>query len=689
MKERWYEGVYRRCVVDMHITDVNAKFLAEFDADRYVEMLRLSQSQSVVMYAHSVVGKVFYPSRVGAAHHNLQGRNIVQEVIDRCHQHDIAVVLYMSLVWDTWAYRNHPDWQVVAPDGRGIADRSRSGLCCPNSPYREYTAALAREMAETFDVEGIRFDMTFWPAPCYCRHCRARFAEEVGGELPTVVNWVDPRWVAFQRRREAWLTEFAAGQTAAVKQVNPRLSVEHQASTFPHLYGWRWGVTTGLAAQNDFLQGDFYGGALEGSFARKLFYNLSPNRPAGFETSVAVSLANYTAIKPRELLRAKAYAALADGCAFIFIDSIDPEGTLNPLVYERIGGVFEETKACERYLGGELAQDVAVYLSMESKCDFADNGKRVDDPTLSHEPPHLKAALSACQSLRSHHIPFGVITDRNLDALARHPIVVLPNVLMMDAREIDAFRDYVRAGGCLYASKYTSLLTKDGRRQRDFLLGDVFGVAYAGETQESFTYIAPAEGAERLFSPYTRRHPAGLPGTQLIVAARPGVEVLGRVVLPYTDPADPITFVSLHNNPPGLSTDYPAVVVNRFGAGRALYAAGDLEAVDPHRDVFVNLIRLLAQPFSFEADAPAVVEVTLFRQPERRRFIVNLLNFQHDLPNVPVEGVRVRVRLGGKTPKRLLLLPSERALDFQVREDCLEFVAPRVETFAMFAVDYV
>ena len=82
-------------------------------------------------------------------------------------------------------------------------------MCCPNSPYRDYARAHAEEICRLFDFEGLRFDMTFWPTVCYCPHCQRRFAAEVGGELPRMIDWDDPRWVAFQRRREAWLSEFA------------------------------------------------------------------------------------------------------------------------------------------------------------------------------------------------------------------------------------------------------------------------------------------------------------------------------------------------------------------------------------------------------------------------------------------------------------------------------------------------
>jgi hypothetical protein len=684
--EGWYQRTFRRNVIDMHITDDDPRFLANFDADRYVEMLVRSQVQSTVLYAQSHVGLCYFPSKVGSMHRGLQGRDIFGEVVERCHQHNIAVVGYYSLIFDTWAYRNHPDWRIMDVDGKGVADKSRHGVCCPNSPYRDRTASIIRELCENYDLQGIRFDMTFWPSVCYCQYCQKRFTEVAGVPLPTVINWEDPLWVNFVRQRETWLVEFAALQTSTVKQVNPNLTVEHQASTYSAT--WLLGVTTKLAAQNDFLQGDFYGDALQGSFVRKLFYNLTPNRPSAFETCISVSLDNYTALKSRELLEAKAHAALADGSAFVYIDSIDPVGTLNPAVYERMGDIFGQIKAYEPYLGGDLCQDVAVYFNTESKCDFADNGKAINDPNLSTKTPHLDAAIGVCQSLIENHIPFGVITRKNLGDLSRYSMIVLPNVLMMAEDEAAALREYVRRGGRLYASKYTSLITTDGCRLDDFLLADVFGISYQGETKENFTYIAPVQGKDKLLEPGTRTHPVGLRGTQLIIQASPDAEILGELVLPYTDPADPVHFASIHNNPPGIYTGCPAIIANSFGQGRILYVTADIESADPYRAVFVRLLRMLAQPFSLEADAPKSVEVTLFHQADNRRFIVNLVNFQKELPNIPVDGIQVRIRLDGKQPMHLILLPEQQPVDYEVKSGYARFTAPRLQTFAMFALEY-
>jgi len=352
---KWFRRAYRRAVVDMHIPDWDPAFLSAFDADEYVQRLVEARAQSVVAYAHSHVGLFNYPTQVGRQHQGLQGRDLVQEIIDRCHARQIAVVVYVSLIFDRWAADQHPEWRMRTWDDRPMGEGGRHGLLCPNSPYREYVRAFTAEISQRFAFEGIRFDMTFWPGVCYCPHCQQRFAAAVGGHIPRVVDWLDERWVAFQRCREQWLVEFAALATDTVRQHRPAATVEHQSSTFP--LDWVFGVSEPLARQNDFLQGDFYGDFLQGSFVRKLLEDLTPARPFGFETSFALDLSNHTTPKSEALLEAKAAAALADHCAFIFIDGIDPVGTLNPLVYRRMGRIFDRLMPLYPHLGGERVRE--------------------------------------------------------------------------------------------------------------------------------------------------------------------------------------------------------------------------------------------------------------------------------------------------------------------------------------------
>jgi hypothetical protein len=96
----------------------------------------------------------------------------------------------------------------------------------------------------------------------------------------------------------------------------------------------------------------------------------------------------------------------------------------------------------------------------------------------------------------------------------------------------------------------------------------------------------------------------------------------------------------------------------------------------------------LGKSVTIEAEAPKCVEVTLFRQGDRQRDLISLINFQKELPNVPVYGVKVRGRLGNRDVRRVVLLPGEQDQPFKTVGDYVEFGVPRLETFRMPAVDY-
>ncbi len=681
--KRWFETAYRRAVIDMHIPDWDDKFLSEFDPAQYVEMLKKSRAQSIVCYGQSHVGLFNYPTKVGQQHKGLKGRNILGEMIERCHQSDIAVVIYTSLIFDRWAADNHADWRMITHDGKVQGAGGRVGVVCPNSPYREYVRAFVAEICELFNFEGLRFDMTFWPSLCFCSHCQKRFADEVGGEIPRTINWLDERWVAFARKREEWLADFASIATSAVRKLKPTASVEHQSSTYP--LNWQFGVTGALTKQNDFLQGDFYGDSLQGSFVRKLLEDLTPNRPFGYETSFSAELRDHTAMKSEALLEAKASAAISDAAAFIFIDAVDPIGTINPLVHERMGLIFDRLMPYYPHLGGQRVSDIGVYYSLESKFNLAHNGRNVSQPDTSDA--HTASSMQASRRLIAAHLPFSVVTRHSLDKLAGLKLLVLPNVNMMDPEEAQAIRQFVERGGSLLASGGTSLVNTRGQLQKDFLLGDVFGVSIVKpDWKDREHYIGPTAAGAKYFGNFSAKYPAFVTGPVMEVKAREGAEVLATTTLPWPAP-DGSKFSSIHSNPPWQQTGQPEVVLNRFGKGRAIYTASLLENVEGLSETFIRLVRELGGDFRFEADAPPVVEMTIFHQPDRHRYLLSLVNFQRDLPNIPVEGIEVRARLVGESVRRITRLPGQETIEFQNRNGVVTFRAPRLETLAMLAIE--
>jgi len=353
-------------------------------------------------------------------------------------------------------------------------------------------------------------------------------------------------------------------------------------------------------------------------------------------------------------------------------------------------------RACAPYVGGQRCQDVGIYFSTASKFDPDEKGTDLSGGTASatnQEPsgrmPHVDGVFQAAAALIRQHVPYGILTRRNLDSLDRFRVLVLPDVLMMDDEEVEALRAYVAAGGALYASQHTSLQKTDGSRPGDFMLADVFGVSSRGVTEARFAYVAPVQGQEDLFDGYSAKYPLGIAGRQTRLRAVAGAEVLATLALPYSGPDDWQDFTSIHSDPPAPPTDEPAVVRHAYGAGQVIYSAAPLEAVDSFERVFVNLLRSLCPRFSFGAEAPPVVEVMAFWQPDHDRHLVSALNFQEQQPNVPVRNARVRVDAAGRQVRAVRLLPDETELPFALQDGYVEFEIPEIEVLRMAAVEYV
>ena len=696
---KWFQRSYRRNLVDMHIEDWDESFLSKLDPKNYVEMLKTAHVKSAMVYANSHIGLCYWPTKSGQMHRGIGGRDTFGEIAELCHREGIDVVAYYTLVFNNWAYDHDPSWRILYDGGtpsRDIPPLGRYGVVCPNNAgYRAFVEAQVEEICTSYRLEGVFFDMTFWPGVCSCAACRGRYAQETGGEMPSTINWQDRQWVAFQKKREEWLLDFAAFATGTAKRYAPGISVEHNSATLTQ--PWLIGTTIGLREHNDYIGGDLYGGFGEQSFVCKLYHSITPNKPFEFMTSRCYpNLRDHTTMKSKEMLEVHNYLAMAHNGAFFFIDAIDPAGTLNPKVYERMGQVFARSQEYEPYLGGDLCQDIAIYFSLDSKMDPEDNGKPAN--LGGNKVPHLEAALGAARTLREMHIPFGVISRNNLKDAARHKVIVLPEVLVLSEEEADALRRFVERGGGLYASGRTDLTR----------LSDVFGVATEGETAETVTYITPTPRGRELLAGVDPRYPlsvsgasmslggstlAGAVGSGRQVKARAANEdeVMATLTLPYTDPADTRKMASIHSNPPGVATGFASVVYRRFGEGRVIWVAAPLESAvqQPHKEAFAQMVRTLAAaPFSFEADAPPAVEVTLFHQPDRKRYLVSVVNEQELLPPVPVCDMRVRVRLGERRATRAALLPSESPLSVTAKGDCVEIVVPSVDIFQMLLLEY-
>lgn len=673
----WYENRYRRHLLDMHIDDWNEEFLSEFSENEYFENLKKANIESAMIYFQSHVGLCNYPTKSGKMHNGFVGKeDAIKNLVDMCRANGIAVTGYYSLIFNNWAHDTHPEWRMIDENGTSKRENGkmkalecagenlwRAGLCCPNNEgYRTFVAEQIKEMAEFFDVDAMFYDMTFWPHFCYCDSCKERWAKEVGGELPEIEDWNDPKWLLHVEKRRQWMGEFAAFVTAETKKHNPEISVEDNVA-YAALPDAKRGLAEEVLAASDFAGGDLYGDIYSHSFICKFYRNVTQNQP--FENMVSrcyPTLANHTLTKADDVLTSAIMTTAAHHGATLFIDAIDPVGTMDARVYDKLGSIYKKHKDYEKYFEGDLIEDIGLYYSLRSKFNAH------KEEYCNHD-----AVVNTVKSMIKNHTLCGVCGSFN--SFDQYQIMIASELTDEDQKDYDRIAKYVKNGGQLYISGGDCT----------GLLSEFFGAEVVGRTQERKVYIAPNKKALSSFGLFNQDYPLPFDGTAPMVKGIDSDKVIATLTLPYTN-QDTVKFASIHSDPPGISTEYPAVAVTDYGKGRVIWSALPIEEINHYR-YSRALFGLIDSFFAFEStlksDADVDVEITGFKTDNAVYVNAVLLNEEYKARKVGAFDVCIRCN---SAPKAVWKLPEETEIPFEYNDGYVKFTVNNLKIFDMFKI---
>lgn len=611
--EKWYQGIYRRQLVDMHVNDDDPLYLSGFRAEDYFRALKKAEIRSPMIYLQSHTGLCNYPTKVAKTHAAMTGTNNgIRRLISLCLEDGMKVVGYYSLIFNNFAADTHPDWEMKDADGKTWRDHGeRYGLCCPNNgEYRLFLTENLRELAGYFPrTHGMFYDMPYWEITCHCDACRKRFREETGRELPEKEDWQDPAWLLFVRKRQDWMGEFARFVRRLSLTLMPESTVE---LNFSAAIGCEWlgGSTEDINAACEFTGGDLYGDLYNHSFSAKYYYGVTRNQPFEYMTCRCnASLREHTVTKPQEVLDREILLTCAHHGASMIIDAINPDGTLDERVYEKMGNAFRKQIPYENYMDrGTLYADVAVYF--DSRTQFRDR----ECATFNK-----LCAINAHRTLVENHIPVAIVANGNMDRLQDYRMIVAPCLQDFENDEPMKFIEYVENGGVLYLSGKS-----DKRLIEKFFGAEFIGYTNgASETENRFrgkrvqAYVRPTDDYVPLMAEFNDKYP--LPFTYKLPLFRKGKgNVKARVTLPYTVPDDRRKYASIHSNPPGIPTDFPAVTEISYGKGKVVWTTALLEEDERknYKDIFANVVRRFVTP-KYDISASRRVECVIFEETER------------------------------------------------------------------------
>lgn len=321
---------------------------------------------------------------------------------------------------------------------------------------------------------------------------------------------------------------------------------------------------------------------------------------------------------------------------------------------------------------------------------------------------------------------FDIVADKHLkdSDLSGLDALVLPNTACLSQSQADAILGYVSNGGGLVATYQSSLCDESGGRRKNFALAAAFGVDYV-------------EGADEWFNPVLDRKSVGgyfrvggnheitrgftvtdfLAVTSPVLKTRPaaGTDPLEKLWMnqkkSYGMPCFAYDYPFLSLNPPEES-EFAMITARNYGKGRVVYVAADLGSIyavagDPYaKHLLANAVRWVSRTDSpVKIEAPACIELTVFRQPAENRLILHLVNSQ-SVPKrrielsgsagniltediLPVINIEMMIRFAeGETIKDVYLAPDREPVPYSTENRWIKLQVPELHIHRMVVVEF-
>ena len=710
----------RKVLLDNHLGIEDPRFYRKLDTKKIVEIWAKSHIDLAWIDFNDIFGHSYYNTKIGHKFAPLGERDQMAEMIDELRKHNIGVWASYILLWQGRHYGENPDWMQKGGDGQV------SEYICPNSPAREFVLAQLKELVSGYDIDGIFLDMGLFWDNCHCEYCKKKFKYQFGIAIPTEPDWNSPSWRTFLKWRYDSLYNFIKEVVETIKGAKD-IPVEAQWAA-DWIYGARFGQSIRVAELVDLIGHDIYEcreGIIHYTLLPKFYRSIKGGEPYRYELCIGRMMGELTiwGNKPTTHLAAEIYTAIANGSSSVIIDQMHPEGYIEEEAYKPISEIYSEVEKREEWLldikSSSLHKYAAIYYSEVSR-DFYGRGNM---------SKYVQSFQGACKALLECHLPFEIIVDRqmNLKDLSEYKVLVLPNTAILTEEQVSIIEQFVEQGGGLVATCETSLADEWGNLKKNFALSNLLHVKYLDRSSYGHNYLrrvkthpvvdglntlpiqisVPEAGAIQISVPEAG---AELGSPVLKVQSIDDAEIVAKITFPYSEPQGRKR-VS-HNNPPGVDTDFPAIVCSQHGKGKVAYFAYQPGAVYAsssyleHKMLMANAVKWAAgERAPLEVKAPMSVEAIIWHQPDKDRFIVHLLNYVTDMGRVtktpatpenphiieeilPVYDVKLRVMMGEYKVKAVHTVPDLQKLTYGKTDGHIEITVPKIDLWTMIAIQY-
>jgi len=651
---------YRQIHLDFHTSGQIPGIGSEFDADEFADTLKKAHVNSITCFSRGHHGWIYHDTELfpERRHPNLTC-NLLKEQIDACHARGIRAPIYITVQWDLYTAKRHPEWLVVDENGCIPGTKSfEAGFyrrLCLNTPYvDEILEPQTAEVCKTLPVDGIFFDIVS-ATPCCCPWCMEGMkADGLDPSSPEArMQYADKVLFSFQQRLFNTVRSRCPNATVFFNSGHCGPKHRKMIDSFTHLEleslpSGGWGYMHFPLAQR---------------FARGLERDCM-----GMTGKFHTSWGDFQSFKNPAALEFECLTMLALNAKCSIGDQLPPTGKIDQATYDLIGDVYAKVEKAEPWCAdAEPMVDIGVMTPEE----FAGTGGHGGLP---------EAAIGATRILQETHHQFDIIDSQS--DLSKYKVIIMPDEIQVNDDLAAKLSDFVTDGGALLAS-YKSGLNPEGT---EFSVGKL-GVKYQGEAPYSPDFIVPGRLGEGLRE---APHVMYLKGLQ--VTAAEGAEVLSPMVQPYFNRTWE-HFCSHAHTPAQGPADYPGAVKkgNCIYLMHPVFTLYDQRAPLWCKRIVENALEMLLDQPLVRAVAPSTAQFTLNLQTDDSRLVLHVLHYvperrgrQFDTVEdiIPIYDVRVSVRVEEEIAA-VNLVPDVEPIDFAQAEGRVEFVIPKIHGHQM------
>ncbi len=685
-ESHWWERPYRTFQTNLREID------AVLDEKKVVGRIVELGANAWLLNTAGIVS--FYPSNLPFQHPSpwLTQRpsgDMIGDAVREAHAHDVRLISradFSKVHQDV--YEAHPDWCFVSARGQ---HQIYNGLysTCPSGPYyQEKSFEIIAEVLDRYPIDGFFFNwFNFslrdysgtYHGICQCVHCRHRFQERYGLDLPREEDWSNPAYLRWREYTRETLDDLAGRVRAFIKQRNPEtgLILRQNPDVIMH--------EVNNAVDRPLPLWVYWAGEV----ARES-RTAHPEKPVTVNSVMFLDLPYRFSAEQPGLVGLHLAQTLAQGAnpwAYVVGTPDQPDRKNFGIVGKMLRFHRDHT---DYYAGLRSAAKVAIVSSTRSEEGYgrADGVKKVQ-----------QERRGVFRALIEGHVPFDILPDDFLVAaekdgrLARYEALVLPNVAALDDDQVATLDRYVENGGGLVATYDTAAFDGDGRPREEL------GLRSLGARR----IVARREGPGAMRSGYLRvTRSEDLPGsedTSFVALDRAFLYVEAR---PEAVPSFALIPPSRYGPPEKtyweIETDHPGLLWHSHGRGRTAYIPWPIGALffdlslPEHRSILVRAVeQVSAGGRQVVTSAPPQVEIAVGEQPESGRTIVHLINYSghqersfHD----PLEIRDLRVDVRGITPVgRARSIELGESLPVTTTGDRLSFVLPRLALFDLIVIE--